>query len=47
MIRFASIAPDYRRELTQQGVVDGPDAEIPVAFCARANMSVTDALNTP
>lgn len=46
-ITASTLWPDYRRELAQQGVVDGPDPEIPAAFCARADMSVSDALNTP
>lgn len=46
-ITASTLWPDYRRELTQKGVVDGPDTEVPAAFCVRADMSVTDALNTP
>jgi hypothetical protein len=46
-ITASTLWPDYRRELSQQGIVDGPDTEIPAAFCSRADMSVSDALNAP
>lgn len=39
--------PEYRLQLVQQGVVDGPDTPIPVGFCARGDMSVSDALGKP
>ncbi len=39
--------PDYRLQLVQQGVVDGPDAPVPAGFCARGDMSVGDALGKP
>ena len=39
--------PDDRRRLLQEGVVEPSDAEVAAAFCARADMSVADALNTP
>ena len=39
--------PDYRRRLLQEGVVEAPDAEVAAAFCARADMSVADALHLP
>ena len=39
--------PEYRMQLAQQGVVDGPDTPIPASFCARGNMSVDDALRKP
>ena len=46
-ITASTLWPDYRRELAQQGVVEGPDTEISPAFCARADLSVSDALKTP
>jgi len=39
--------PEYRLQLVQQGVVDGPDTPIPAGFCARGDMSVSDALGRP
>ena len=36
--------PDYRLQLLQQGVVEGPDTQVPPGFCARGDMSVDDAL---
>jgi hypothetical protein len=39
--------PDYRLQLVQQGVADGPDTPVPAAFCARGDMSVDDALRKP
>lgn len=39
--------PDYRLQLVQQGVVDGPDTLVPAGFCARGDMSVGDALGKP
>jgi hypothetical protein len=39
--------PEYRKQLAQQGVVDGPDTPIPASFCARGSMSVEDALRKP
>ena len=39
--------PDYRLQLVQQGVVDGPDTPVPAGFCARGDMSVGDALGKP
>ncbi len=46
-ITASTLWPDYRRQLAQQGVVDGPDTEVSTAFCARADLSVSDALKTP
>lgn len=39
--------PEYRLQLAQQGVVDAPDTPIPAGFCARGDMSVSDALGRP
>jgi hypothetical protein len=39
--------PVYRRQLAQQGVVDGPDTAVAPGFCARADMSISDALAKP
>lgn len=46
-IGAATLWPQYRRELAQQGVVDGADTPVAPAFCARGDMAVTDALHTP
>ena len=39
--------PEYRIQLSRQGVIDGPDTVIPTSFCARGDMSVNDALQKP
>lgn len=39
--------PAYRQQLLQEGVTEGSDSLIPQAFCRRADMSLTDALNKP
>lgn len=39
--------PDYRLQLAQQGVVEGPDTPVPPGFCARGDMSIGDALGKP
>jgi hypothetical protein len=39
--------PEYQSQLAALGVTDGPDTQIPATFCARGDMSVQDALNTP
>ena len=39
--------PDYRLQLLQQGVGEGPDTQVPPGFCARGSMSVNDALRKP
>ena len=46
-ITAATLWPDYRLKLTQDGVTNGPDNEVPAAFCARGSMTVTEALETP
>ena len=46
-ITAATLWPDYRLKLTQDGVVNGPDSDVPAAFCARGSMSITEALETP
>jgi len=38
---------EYRKQLTRDGVIDGPDTTIATSFCARADMSVNRALRTP
>ena len=47
MIGANTLWPEYRVQLAQQGVVDGPDTPIPASFCARGNMSVDNALRKP
>lgn len=39
--------PDYQRQLMQQGVGEGPDTTIPIAFCARADLPIDEALRRP
>ena len=39
--------PEYRQRLFDQGVVDGPDTTVPAAFCARADLPVSEALGKP
>jgi hypothetical protein len=39
--------PEYRLQLLRQGVVEGPDTQVPPGFCARGDMSVGDALGKP
>lgn len=39
--------PDYRLHLLEEGVVEGPDTQVPAGFCARGDMSVGDALGKP
>ena len=46
-ITAATLWPDYRLKLTQDGVTNGPDNEVPASFCARGSMTVTEALETP
>ena len=46
-IGAATLWPQYRRELAHHAVVEGPDAPVAPAFCARGDMAVSDALNTP
>jgi len=46
-ITAATLWPDYRLKLTQDGVTNGPDNDVPAAFCARGSMTVTEALETP
>lgn len=46
-ITAATLWPDYRLRLAQEGVTNGPDNEVPAAFCARGSMSLTEALETP
>jgi Protein of unknown function (DUF1353) len=46
-IRANTLWPEYRMQLAQQGVVDGPDSPILGSFCARGSMSVDDALRKP
>jgi hypothetical protein len=38
---------DYRKQLTREGVVDGPDTAIAASFCARGDMSTRRALRNP
>jgi len=42
-----TIWPEYRKLLTQDGEVDGPDTTISADFCARGDMSVERALREP
>ena len=35
------------RSVVRDGVTNGPDNEVPAAFCARGSMTVTEALETP
>ena len=46
-IRALTIWPDYRRQLSEQGVTNGPDYDISPKFCARGDMSIQAALETP
>jgi hypothetical protein len=46
-IRALVLWPDYRRQLMSQGVTDGPDYVISPRFCARGDMSIKAALETP
>jgi len=46
-IRANTVWPEYRRQLVREGVVDGPDMPIAKGFCARGDMAVEDALQTP
>jgi hypothetical protein len=46
-IGAATLWPQYRRELALQGIVDAADTPVAAAFCARGDMSVSDALGTP
>jgi len=46
-ITAATLWPDYRLKLAQDGVVNGPDNDVSPAFCARGSMGVTEALETP
>lgn len=39
--------PEYRQRLFEQNVVDGPDTTVPAAFCARADLPVSEALGKP
>jgi hypothetical protein len=39
--------PSYQQELLRQRVSDGPDTEIPAAFCRRGDLSTEDALKKP
>jgi hypothetical protein len=45
-ITAATLWPDYRRQLRQEGVAEGPDTNVSAAFCARADMPLDDALTT-
>ena len=38
--------PDYQRELSKAGVVDGADTTIEPSFCARGDLATDDALGT-
>jgi hypothetical protein len=38
--------PDYRQRLKAEGVTEGPDTPVAPGFCARADLSIDDALNT-
>ena len=46
-ITAATLWPDYRLKLAQDGVTNGPDNDVPAAFCARGSMGITEALETP
>jgi hypothetical protein len=46
-ITAATLWPDYRSRLAQEGVVDGPDHDVAPEFCARGSMTITQALETP
>jgi hypothetical protein len=46
-IRANTVWPEYRRQLVQEGAVDGPDTAIAGGFCARGDMDVKTALETP
>ena len=46
-INAATLWPDYRTKLTQDGVTNGPDTEVPSAFCTRGSMGIAEALETP
>jgi hypothetical protein len=46
-ISASTLWPDYRFQLLQQGVVEGPDTQVPAGFCARGDLSVEEALRTP
>ena len=46
-IRANTVWPEYQRQLGQEGVVDGPDMPIGKGFCARGDMAVKAALETP
>ena len=46
-ITAATLWPDYRLKLMQDGVINGPDNDVPAAFCARGSMGITEALETP
>ena len=39
--------PDYRLLLAREGAVEGPETAIAAEFCARGDMSVSEALNRP
>lgn len=39
--------PEYQRRLKQESIVDGPDTPVAASFCARGDMTVSDALVTP
>ncbi len=38
--------PDYRATLKAEGATEGPDTPVAPGFCARADLSIGDALNT-
>jgi hypothetical protein len=46
-ITAATLWPDHRLKLTQEGVVNGADNDVPAVFCARGSMTITEALETP
>jgi hypothetical protein len=46
-IQARTLWPDYQKQLMEEGVEDGPDLPISPAFCARADLPVSEALGTP
>lgn len=46
-IEANTLWPEYRQRLAAEGVVDGPDTTVPAAFCARADLPISEALGKP
>jgi hypothetical protein len=46
-ITASTLWPEYRLKLTGEGVANGPDHDVPAAFCERGSMTISEALETP